>query len=153
MKKTLAIMLCIVMLLSFAACGSKSETDAGDEGTTAQVNSEETTAPADVKQEFSEVTLIDNDQLTFTVKDMYAEEGYTTLKVVIQNNTDKNYCYSIDKCSIDGIYVENDLYTEIVAGKKAVETFWLYDEEILRSGYTQYTDIEMELIVQEYVFA
>ena len=160
MKKLLAVLLALSLLFAFAACGNKEKETPADAETT-KTQSEETTVPETteavklepVKPESVKpepVVILDNEQLTVTINDAYIDEdmGYT-LKATFENKGEKDYTYYIEPSSIDGITVMNYFYTDIAAGKKAVEKIELDDELLRANGVGDYTDIEMTIIIAD----
>ena len=145
MKKILAVLLALCMLVVFAACGNKEETPS-DETTVGETTEPQTTER--VKPE--PVKLIDDEYLSLTINDAYADEdlGYV-LKAVVENKSEEEYFYSIDSCSINGVSVDVFFYAEVKPGKKAVEKIEISDYVLEGSGIGEYTDIEMEISVQK----
>lgn len=153
MKKAIAILLAACMLFAFAACSDKEKATPADAQTT-QTQADETTVPETteaVKPEPAKpepVTILDNEYLTLTINDAYVDEdmGYT-LKATFENKGEKDYSYYIDPSSINGIAVMNYFYTDVSAGKKAVEKIEFEDELLRLNGVGEYTDIEMTVLI------
>ncbi len=145
MKKILAVLLALSVLFAFAACGNKGDIPS-DETTVSETTEPQTTEK--VKPE--PVKLIDDEYLTLTVNDAYADKelGYV-LKVVIENKGDEDYFYSVDSCSINGVSVDAFFYAEVKAGKKAVEKIEISDFVLGGTDIGEYTDIEMKVTVNK----
>ena len=145
MKKITALLLAMCMLFMFAACSGGGDADK------VTVTAEETTEPLTTEPSKPEpVVLVEDEYLALTVIDAYTDEelGYV-LKATVENRSDKKYCYSIESCSINGVSVDAYFYTEVEPGKKGVEKIEIDDSCLKGSGIGEYTDIELELSVQE----
>ena len=125
-----------------------------------------------------EVVLVDNENMVITVKG-FSEDSFwgTTMKVYLENKTDKLLMYSIDSCAINGVMNDPFWAKELPAGSKANEEiswfelqgnaesvgitridlgFRVYDsedwmaDELLEQDFTLYPAGEEKVILDRY---
>ena len=156
MKKLIAmtLILCMVMAL-FAGCvafpvrpnrpvGTKpveslpAETDpadtnpgGGDEG---QKDETEPQVKPSGEVTVEEAVIYEGNDVKITVKGL--DEGWSgpELKVLLENNTDKNIALSMERFVINGITIEGYGYVEAAAGKKANDTISIYGTDLEAAG-------------------
>ncbi len=118
MKKLLIVLL-ITLLLS--GCGGSKDNNDSSAGNSEQSNNTVDNKTDEKKEEasFEEVTVVDNDYLTFKFTDLDTKNiwGYT-LKAFIENKTDKDVTVSVDNVSVDGYMCDPFWATNVAAGKK-----------------------------------
>lgn len=174
MKKFLALLFCLTILLSFAACSSESSTDTDSEsGSESQTDSEsestndtnsenenesESTtdnesesAPDNDKITFEGLTVVDNAECKINITDIdsYNFWGYT-LDVKLENkSSEKTYMFALESASVNGVQCNPIFASEIAAGKKANEKIIFLDNELKENGITKFTDIELTFRVYD----
>lgn len=166
MKKVLAALLALTMMLSLTACGetgSDSETketisSSESEGTSDEAES--STEPVIEKESasvdpepvaFEEISVVDNDECTITITGIEEDNmwGYT-LKAFLENkSSDKNYMFSVTTASINGIKTDPMFATEVAPGKKSNEDISFNTDNLEKNGVTQYTDIALSFRVHD----
>lgn len=115
MKKLLVLMMVVVMGLSCVACGDNTSSTSEAESV------EQIEATENINEKtFEEVVLVDNENLTFIVKDAILDETWGTwdLKVFIENKTDMPLMYSWDDVSVNGYMIDPFWGTSVEPGKK-----------------------------------
>ena len=158
MKKMTALLLCIAMLLTFAACGSSGEpaptdaptvsaTDPAEE-TVASTNAptDTPTEPVDTRSEMGETVLIDNEQVSFTVKSVETNDHMgMQLQVQCVNKTENNLMFSWDMVSVCGFMYDPMWAEEVAAGKIANSTVYLDTYALEKMGIVSVDEITFTL--------
>ena len=123
MKKLLAVLLALVMVLSLAACGGEKDKKT-DDGINIEIEKDEAVAPENDSDDtnFTETTLKDNDVATAKILsiDPNGDWGFT-LKLYLENKTDKELLFSIDDAAINGLLIDPFFATTLASGKKSTE--------------------------------
>ena len=156
MKKLVALLLALVMLLSLAACGVVTVSDDDDENTTTESETKNDEKKDDSKTEkkeitFTELVAVDNEECFIKITGIENDSlwGYT-LKVQLENKSaDKTYMFSIQDASINGVKCSALLAEQVAAGKKANEKISFSDDELEENGVGDYTDIELTFRVYD----
>lgn len=110
-----------------------------------ETNPTETTLPA-----FAPVVLVDDENCTVTVTgiDEDALFGYT-LKVFLENKTDKELMYSLDGVSVNGYMCDPFWAATVAAGKKANEEITFFDSDFEENGISEVSEIVFTLQVYD----
>ena len=128
MKKIL-----LTLLLVSALCGcSASETPISTSGSVTPTVTP-TPTPESIESEINtEIVVIDNEYVTFTIKGIYHEDdwGETIVKAFIENKTDTDIMVSWDEVSVNGFMCDPFWASEIAAGKKSNEKIAFYDTQL-----------------------
>ena len=149
MKKYIALLLMLAMLVSLAACGdvaggellppvgngSESGSESGSEGGSA------VQTPAEVTVE--PVVLLEQDGLKIQAKELDTD-GFmgAELKLLIENNTDKNLTVQCRNSSVNGYMVETMMSAEVAAGKKANDAITFLSSDMELCGIETIADME-----------
>ncbi len=151
-----------IVMLSFLlyACGNKEDQDkgkdnqngaAGDQQKTQEDNSDKkqttTNDAADTSEAaISEQVLYDEGglKITATALDMEAFLG-PELKVLVENNTDKDLTIQTRDASINNLMVEPSFSCDVAAGKKANDAITFFSEDLEKSSIDQIAQIELRL--------
>ena len=172
MKKLLALVLSLFMILALVACGGSTQpSSAGgndekesktqapkeedqSEGKSAENTEKETEKETEEKTEketkaemrFEETTLVDNDQITIIAKSI--EKGLLgeSIKVYLENKTDADLDFTVDDAAINGVDESGSLYCTVTAGMKANDDISFYDVD---SEIGDYTDIWLKFRVHD----
>ena len=162
LKRILAAMLAIVLMVTFAACGDTSkqapaevigetneavpekEESAGEEKTA----EEEVAAP---EITFTEQILVDDENCTVKITGIEEDAiwGYT-LKVFLENKTDLELMYSVDMVSVNGYMCDPFWGTSVTAQMKANEEISFATESFERNGIETPSEISFTLRVSDY---
>lgn len=145
MKKTLRTLAVILVLALFAlmALGSGSGSTAAG-GQTAQSGSVSgTTATNGPAPMLEETVLLDAAGVKITVKSLEMNSLFgASVKLLIENNTDKNLTVGAQNVSVNGYMVESLLYADVAAGKKANDELSLLGSDLEAAGITTIADLE-----------
>lgn len=158
MKKLLVVMLCMLMVWSFAACGGNdASTNNNDSSQTAteannDENVNETTddEASDNSSQFEEITLFDTDAATMKVVGYeYDDTWGFTLKVFLENKTDKTLTFSVDEVSVNGYMIDPFWADEVAGGKKSNTEISWFEDDLKENGVETIEDIEMRVYVHD----
>lgn len=154
-KKVIVTALTVMLTLSLAACAPASET-----GTSAAPT---TTIPATTKPEaptFKEIVLADNADVTVKITSIEEDAifGYT-LKVFLENKTDKELMFTVDDVSVNGFMCDPFWAQSVAAGKKSNSSLSWLSSSFEENGIELVEEISFTLRVYdsddflaEYVF-
>lgn len=131
------------LVLAMVACG---ETPATEE--TAPTLSASTTEP--LPSGFSALTLVDNEQFTVRISDIDPKGfwGYT-LKVYLENKTDKELMFSTDNVSVNGFMCDPYWAVTVAPGKKANEDISFGEGDFERNNIQSVEQIEFTLCIYD----
>lgn len=169
MKKSLSLMLALLLLLSLAACGTVEEggnTNAPENPTTSDIQTSDdgvdNTEPDDDEpqvdydpREFNkgatieETILVDENGVKITATELTYGNYSAELELVIENNSDKDLSFIANSVgyscnSINGYMVsEGYLNCGVAAGKKANDTISIGYDTLMLYGIFEIADIEI----------
>ncbi len=145
MKKLLCLLLGLMLALSACVSDSGSETQGPSSPTAAPTKATEATEPA-----FQEMVLVDNE--TTVVKVTAIDEqgfwGYT-LKVYLENKTDKELMFAVDSVSVNGFMCDPFWAATVAAGKKANESISFSEGDLTENGIEKVEQIQFTLLVYD----
>ncbi len=154
MKKIMNLLLALMLMLSFAACGGEAAPGDQDEATPPQSES----SNDEVKTEeneivFSEMVVADNEEclIKITGIDPNSPSGLS-IKVQLENKSaEKTYMYSLDNAAINGVQCFPAFASEVAAGKKSNDEILFFSdrEKLEKNGVGDYTDIELTFRVYD----
>lgn len=153
MKKYFCLMMAAILALTITACSGSSDSNTSIPTTStahqdsANSSSLSTTTPAEA---FQEIVLVDNDSVTFKITAVETDNfwGYT-LKVFLENKTDKELMFALDNVSVNG-YMCDPLWASTVdTGKKANEKISFSEDDFSSNGIETVTDITFTLRVYD----
>ena len=145
-KKFLAVFSTLALLTSLAACGAASSTNE-----TISDPSVSTSEPKPSQApEFSSMTLVDNDQFTVKITgvDTNGFLGYT-LKVYLENKTDKKLMFSTEDVSVNGFMCDPFWAISVAAGKKANEEITFSEGDFEKNGIKTVEEIVFTLSIYD----
>ena len=151
MKRVIAILCALILLLSMAACGAPTSDSADTQGNTNEITSTEATEPPAQEIAFSEVIAVDNEYCTIKITSIEPDSlfGYT-LKAYMENKTaDQTLMFSVDSASVNGVMADPFFASEIAAGKKSNEEITFMGDSLEVNGITDFTDIELNFRVYD----
>ena len=154
MKRILLTMSAVALVFSLAACGNTSsneETTPSTTESTATESSDGETAPSSEPEEtFTHLTLVDNEQVTVSLKDatQYGTSGYT-LKVFLENKTDKELMFTVDSVSVNGFMCDPFWASSVAAGKKANEEISFSESDFEKNGIEAVEEIVFTLRIYD----
>ena len=146
----------VALVLSLAACGNTSSSEEATPSTsesTTEASGEETDPSTDTDkqgEEFSPLTLVDNDQVTVTITGV-AENGFWgyTLKVFLENKTDKELMFSTDAVSVNGFMCDPFWAASVASGKKANEEISFSESDFEKNGIEAVEEIVFTLQIYD----
>jgi len=143
-KKFFVTLFALSLLFGYGCTAADTETtETKPQGTEAPT--QETTAPT-----AKEVTLVDNDSCTVTVKGYDEKDilGYG-VKVFLENKTDTSLMFSVDEVSVNGFMCDPFWATSVAAGKKANETITFLESDLKENGIEKIEEITFTLKVYD----
>lgn len=148
-KKFTSTTIAALLAASLTACGSTpaTETQTTPVTTAPTETTVETTLPA---FRFEKTVLADDENCTFTVTAIEEDNflGYT-LKVFLENKTDKELTFSLSNVSVNGFMCDPFWASTVSAGMKANENIRFSQADFLTNGISQVTDIAFTLDVYD----
>ena len=166
MKKLIALLLALVVMLSLAACGDEKATGSAEkqQNTQSQNKTDEekpeesepeattTVVEENNKDEasFTEVVVVDNEECLIRITGIENDLiwGYS-LKVYMENKSaDQTYMFSVDDAAINGVQAQTLFATDVAPGKKANESL-IFMEDLSEYGIGDFTDIELVFSVSD----
>ena len=137
MKRIISTVIAFFLLLTLVACGSpdSSDTPSGSSSNTNTVN------PKDVT--ISETVLLDEGGVKITAKSFDPDSLFgPEIKVLIENNSDKDLTIQTRKSSVNGYMAETMFSADVVAGKKANDSITFMSSELEACGIETIADFE-----------
>lgn len=155
MKKFLALLTLISLLMSLSACmtdvNDSSEKAKSDSSNESSVNTSEDIGKGGLKLSFEEKIVTDNEFCKITVTEYEVDNLFgSELKIALENKSqDTTYTFSVDNVSVNGVQVPSLMVTDVAPGKKANDSITLLDETLEENGIKEYTDIEITFSVSD----
>ena len=158
MKKLIVMMTAAALALSFAACGSKTDSESSATSTETTVPTESTTDTAadttvatdTTEAAFEEIVLVDNEDITVKVTGINEDTiwGYA-LTVYLENKTDKNLMFSLSDVSVNGFMCDPYWAQSVAAGMKSnTEVSW-FDDDLKANGIREVEDVTFTLRIYD----
>lgn len=146
MKKQTIALFSILLSLALAACTIT--TDPGSDKTPG--NNTAATNPADAtvstKVSIQEQVIYDADGIRITAVSLEQDSFWgPAIKVLVENNSDKNITVQARNCSINGLMVEPMFSCDVAAGKKANDSITFMSSDLETANITVIKDIEFFL--------
>ncbi len=151
MKKLLALILVMFMLLSLVACNVETPPDNSNDDSSQNQTNNNTENNNKNEITFSGKVAVDNTECLIKVTEIDPDNmwGYT-LKVQLENkSSDKTYMFSVESAAINGVQCDPFFATEVAAGKKSNKEISFTKSELEESGIKDYTDIELTFRVYD----
>ena len=154
LKRIIAASAVLMLALTMAACSQTSETEAtkpststSPVGTTATPTV--TNPPASssaVSADFEEITLADNENILFKITGVENDPiwGYT-LKVYMENKTDKELMFTLADVSVNGFMCDPFWAETVSAGKKSNSSIFWMSSSFEDNGITAVQEITLTL--------
>ena len=146
MKKWLAFVLAVVLLISLSACGSGS----ADVQEPVSVSPEEETQSASVEEKkavtIEETVLLDEAGVKITAKSINTDELFgTEIQLLIENNSGKNLTFQTRNASVNGYMVETMMSVDVVDGKKANDSLTFLSADLEACGIETIAEMEFSI--------
>ncbi len=144
MKKTLTIIISLVLIIALSAC-SISTTRPSDSTGKQTTKTGKTEKTEKEKVTFKEQTVVDNDECTIKITGLDPDDKWGfAVKLYLENKSeDKTYMFSIDETSVNGIQLSVYFAVDVAAGKKTNKDYNISNTLLNEIGVTDYTDIEL----------
>lgn len=159
MKKIATLLLALVMLLSFAACGldlvpkdilPANETKSADSTQTQDDPVAAAPAPEGTREALGEASVpemvaVDNDECTITITGVEEDSiwGYTVKLLLENKSADRTFVFTAENAAINGVECDPILYAEVTAGMKKNDELSISEDVFKDNGIKNYTDIEL----------
>lgn len=142
MKKILVLILTLCMVLYFVGCRTSEAQTANT--TISEITSSETEAPT-----FAENVVVNENGVVFAITSTPYKNNIlgASIKVRLENNTDKTLMYSLDNVSVNGYMVHALFATEVTANKKENTSIKIFNSDLENNGIIQIDNIEFTLRV------
>lgn len=157
MKKLIALLLALSLVLSFTACcvtvpdtGSNSGNDTPAQNNQGNNEGKVDTPPVKEEMTFSELVVVDNDECQIKITDIVEDDFWGfTLKVLLENKSaDITYMFSLETAAVNGIQTDPFFSAEVAPGKKSNEEIH-FSDDILEDLDIMFTDIELSFRVYD----
>lgn len=154
MKRTLAIILALMLAMSLVACGSSSSgevkepsnvtTGNNTEDTQQGEQAEKSEKPEKTEVTISEAVLVDEAGVKITAKSL-ATDGFfgPEIKLLIENNSGKDLTFQCRSASVNGYMVETMMSVDVVNGKKANDSLTFMESDFEVCGIDAIADMEI----------
>ncbi len=175
MRKTLSVMLSVVMMLSVVACGNEqgtveaegaesaaveekvigAETSEALEDETAEEEKAKVDVPGfDTSYNIEETVLVDENDVKITATGLTYTNYAVEVNLLVENNSDKNlsfYTGSIGYSpnAVNGYMLGGYMNTEVAAGKKTNETISYKFDELAVYGITKIADLQLGFEIKD----
>lgn len=148
MKRTLAIILALILAMSLVACGGSSDADVKEPSNVASDDSsKKTQQTAKNEQEeatIDEMILIDEAGITITAKSLESDGIFgPEVKLLIENNSGKDLTFQCRNASINGYMVETMMSVDVVNGKKSNDSLTFMKSDLEACGIEAIADMEL----------
>ncbi len=132
-----------------SAEGSSAEESSSESSTESSVEESSETVSTPAGEEITDYVVIDNEEVTFTIKSGYSDMFGYNLKVTMENKTDKNLAFSWSDTIVDGYSCDPYFYASVSSGKKANDEITFYNESLRKIGVTAPSVISFVLHVYD----
>lgn len=107
----------------------------------------ETTAPAAQVTSVDEMIIVDDNDVKVTVKSLdETNSAFSSLRVLIENNTEKSLTFRVDDCSINDCMIDGTLYEIVAPGKKANTEIFFERHSLKAAGIADIGEIEFKVV-------
>ncbi len=146
MKKLLCIILAALLVLSFAACVSPSDSDIQkplDVSTNNGDGSQKNEQPETQEATITETVLVDEAGVKVTAKRLETNGFFgPEVKLLIENNSGKDLTFQCRNASVNGYMAETMMSVDVVNGKKANDALTFLSTDLEACGITTIADME-----------
>lgn len=151
-KKILSLFCALSLMLSFAACASQSPEESQPTSQASEPTTQPTTETVSTATEpvFAEITIVDSDDCVFRITGIQEDAmfGYT-LKVYLENKTDKDLMFSLSDTSVNGFMCDPVFAATVAAGMKANESVTFLKADFVTNQIVDVTDITFTLRIYD----
>ena len=150
-QKMMAFLLAAVLCLTLTACGGVKDNTTGNENPSQPAGSSSSTQGGTKPSGTSkEQVLVEDENITVKVTGTQEDSlwGYT-VKVYLENNTDKELMFSVDDVSVNGFMCDPFWASTVSAGKKANEKITFSEAAFAEDGIEAVEEITFTLHVYD----
>ena len=151
-KKTISFFCALSLMLTLAACSSQSAEESTPTSQASEPATQPTveTVPTATEHVFTEISIVDNDACTFRITGIQEDAmfGYT-LKVYLENKTDKDLMFSLSDTSVNGFMCDPVFAATVAAGMKANESITFLKADFTANQIVDVTDITFTLRIYD----
>lgn len=141
MKKYVLLVMALLLALSFTACGEGGNGEIIPPGTNGDSMQSQTQKPSEVTVE--PMVLLDQDGVKIQAKELAADSLFgAELKILIENDTDKDLTIQCRNSSVNGYMVETMISADVAAGKKANDAITFMSSDLELCGIETIADME-----------
>ena len=142
MKKIIAFTMSLLMIFSLCACGTTYEP---------MTESPETSTIESKTETFTSIEVVNDENVSFIIKERPNMGSFwgAEIPVFLDNKTDKDLMYSLDKVSVNGFMVNCLFATELSSGKKENTSITIFSEDLESNGIKTITDISFTLRIYD----
>lgn len=134
MRKPIALLLALTMVLVLAACGYEPPEETTITTKLVIAATEPTQAPTEAA--ISETVIYDANDIRITFTGTENDQYGTDVKFLVENNSSKDIAFCGDEFNINGITISGNLSIDVPSGKKSNGTLWLDCTELDPAGIT-----------------
>lgn len=145
MKKTVSLIIAVLLSVSLAACGGSSKddiqepTDVSNSAETQKDNQEQAAG-------ISETVLVDEAGVKVTAKSLdYGGLFGPEIKLLVENNSGKDLTFQSRNASVNGYMIETMMSVDVADGKKANDSLTFMDSDLKACGIDTVADMEFSL--------
>lgn len=151
MKRTVAIILALIMSISLAACSGSSSGEVKEPDSVSNASStediqleEQVKEPEKTDVTISEAVLVDEAGVKITAKSLETDGIFgPEIKLLIENNSGKDLTFQCRNASVNGYMVETMMSVDVVNGKKANDSLTFMESDFEACGIEEIADIEI----------
>lgn len=151
MKRTLAIILAIILAMSLVGCGSPSDEEIKEPSNVVTGNNteegqqeEQVEEPEETEATISETVLVDEAGIKITAKSLEVDEVFgPEIKLLIENNSGKDLTFQCRNASVNGYMVETMMSVDVVNGKRANDNLTFMQSDFEACGIEAIADMEI----------
>ena len=145
MKRLFALFFAFVMIFTLVACGRPVEPSDTTVSTDTTVSDTTEITDPDADSIIS-IPLFDRDGINITLKGYFPGDDFGVagpqLKLLVENNTDKNIVIQVRDVSVNGFMTDPLCSIEVAAQKKAYDTITWLVSDLEQSEITQFDIVE-----------
>ena len=149
-KQILSLSFAALLALSMVACGPAEDATTGTNPSSPAGSSSSTQTESKPSVSSKEVVLAENDDITVKVTGTAEDPiwGYT-LKVFLENKTDKDLMFTVDDVSVNGFMCDPFWASTVAPGKKSNEKITFSEKSFEENGIEAVEEITFTLHVYD----
>ena len=147
MKKILLLLISLFLMISVYGCSEKEESNTIEENKEIEIEKTESEKEeTHTKSSFptiDEQVLFEYDDIKLTAISIEEDWLGPQLKILIENNSDKNITVELDAIAVNDCMVSAWLYEDVGPGKKSNATFDIWSSKLSDAGISNIGKIDM----------